>query len=77
MTAELAGSSFAGEPAMLEAQGINVLQYVMLPRCIGLALSVETLSVFFCRGLFCSHRSAADADDRGMACSSEAHGERG
>ena len=47
MTTELAGSSFAKEPEMLEAQGINVLHYLMLPRCIGMALSVVTLSVFF------------------------------
>ena len=45
MTTELAGSSFAKEPEMLEAQGINVLHYLMLPRCIGMALSVVTLSV--------------------------------
>ena len=47
IAAELAGMQVRGEPGALNAMGVDPFAYLVLPRVIGMALSVMTLTVCF------------------------------
>ncbi|MEM0967966.1 MAG: ABC transporter permease [Verrucomicrobiota bacterium] len=47
ITTELATMKTSGEVRLLEAQGINVFQYMVIPRMTGLAICVFGLSLLF------------------------------
>ncbi len=47
ITTELANMKTSGEVALLESQGINIFQYLALPRILGLACCVLGLSLIF------------------------------
>lgn len=51
---ELATMTVSGEVRLLEAQGIDPLEYLVLPRVVGVTLSVCCLTVFFIVGAFAS-----------------------
>ncbi len=47
MASELASMRVAGEIEVLDSQGLDPLAYLILPRAVGVALSVFCLTVFF------------------------------
>lgn len=52
ITAELANMRVSGEVDLIDAQGINLLQFVVMPRMVGLAIACTGLATVFVASAF-------------------------